>query len=172
MGKESGVSPTFVAITTGVVVALGLWVFSASREILWENAHESLAEASFRALKANDPDIYADEMLRVWEILVKEEGYQNYYRQWVDFESAEELAEFKESLLQDARAVFKAARKASGAHFDWSDAEYDGPKVNEAPVSVNRLVGFYVKANNKRYAFKYVKPRHCLHYLQYKGPDS
>lgn len=167
--RESGVSATFVAGVAAVMVGVGLWVFGQSKGAIWENAHDSLAAVCFEALKANDPDKYVNEMMRVWDVLVEEQGYQSYYRRYVDIDDPEKFAAWKYDTREKARAVFVNCRTDTEGEIDWSSAEYAGPNINAAPVSVNRLVGFFVKAKGTTYEFKFVKPLHCLHFVSYVG---
>lgn len=166
MEKERGANATFVAVITVVVVGLGIWVFSQSKSAIWDEPHADLARVTFDALKADDFDKYADKMISVWDALIDEAGYQAHYKGMEKEDGREGL---RKRLRDETEGPFAKAREDAASDFDWSEAEYDGPMINKAPVTWKRLLGLYVKANGKRYQFGFLNPQPCLHVPIYRG---
>ena len=81
--------------------------------------------------------------------------------------------EVYENWKQQRRTLFDAVRKMSAKHFNWDDAEWDGAYLNKkSGSSENKLRGFYVEVDGKRYQFRFAKPEPGLHIIMYSGPVS
>ena len=164
---ERGATPTQIAIGAAVLCFIFIaWLNtggSFNREY-----HEDLAYDCFEALKENDFDKYGDKMIEARDEDIDSYSYKAYYTGIMEHAGGHDA--LAEQYKKRARTEFVGVRKRAAKDFKWADAEWDGAHINKkSGSSENKLRGFYVEANGKRYQFRFAKPEPGLYIIMYNG---